>query len=74
MKKSILIVALLLSGVLFTSSSTATYVYVCMGESSVCYHKEKKCKGLTNCSKEVKKITQEEAEKMKRRPCKICYK
>jgi len=75
MKKPILILFLALGTLLIsTTTQTTTYVYVCMGSSAVCYHKTNKCKGLTNCSKEIKKTTKSEAEKQKRRACKICYK
>ena len=52
-----------------------TYVYICMGPSSECYHKDTECRGIKNCSKTVKKVTLDEAiKKYKRRPCGYCYK
>lgn len=56
------------------SSSKDVYVYVCTGPSSKRYHKTNNCKGLNSCSKEVKKVTIEQAKEMKRTPCKMCYK
>ena len=78
MKRAIFTLSLIVSIFLFSTSQTqpkpeATYVYICTGGSSVCYHKTKDCKGLTNCKSEIKKITKTEAEKLKRRPCKVCY-
>lgn len=49
-----------------------TYVYICTGSSSVAYHSHPNCKGLRNCKASVKKVTMAEAERMNRRPCKIC--
>ena len=52
-----------------------TYVYLCMGGSSECYHKTNDCRGLKSCSKTIKKVTLKEAkEKYHRRPCGYCYK
>ncbi len=50
-------------------------VYLCMGETSECYHKNKTCKGLINCSKEIISVKLDEAiSKYNRRPCGFCYK
>lgn len=49
-------------------------VYICTGSSSRCYHKTSTCYGLNNCKGEIKKITLEEAQRMGRRECGICYK
>ena len=51
-----------------------TYVYICTGPQSKRYHKTSTCKGLKSCSKEIKKITLEEAKKLNRTPCGYCYK
>ena len=48
-------------------------VYICKGPSSKVYHKTERCKGLTNCSTQIYKITEDEAKKMGRRQCKIEY-
>ncbi len=56
------------------STVSETYVYVCTGGSSKRYHKTSQCRGLENCSKNIKKVTLSYAEEtMKRTPCKICY-
>lgn len=49
-----------------------TYVYICTGPSSKTYHTSPKCNGLRNCSKEIKKVTKQQAEQMGRRACKVC--
>ena len=51
-----------------------TYVYICTGPSSKVYHTSPKCNGLRNCSKDIKKVTLEQAQQMGRRACKICVK
>jgi hypothetical protein len=48
-------------------------VYICTGGSSKCYHSNSGCRGLNKCSKEIKVITENEAQQMGRRKCKICY-
>lgn len=48
-------------------------VYICTGVSSKRYHCYRHCKGLTNCTDEIEKVSEEEAEDMGRTPCKICY-
>jgi hypothetical protein len=50
------------------------YVYLCEGPYSKVYHKSETCKGLSNCSTRIHKVTMEEAVKMGRRPCRIEYK
>lgn len=55
---------------MFTSGAK---VYICTGPQSKCYHKTSSCKGLKSCSKEIRKISLEEALDMGRRPCRICY-
>lgn len=49
------------------------YVYICQGPYSKVYHKSNECRGLSNCSTKILKVTLEEAVKMGRRPCKIEY-
>jgi len=70
MKKAI--VAFIIICTFLLSSGCKKQVYICTGGSSVCYHKTSNCMGLSNCSKSIKKIAKEDAEKF-RRPCKICY-
>ena len=68
-----------LSGMLVLGSFTpppvpkTDYVYICEGPYSKVYHKSDKCRGLSNCSTKIYKVTLEEARKMGRRPCKIEY-
>jgi hypothetical protein len=49
------------------------YVYLCEGPYSKVYHASPECRGLSNCSTKIYKVTLEEAVKMGRRPCKIEY-
>ena len=49
-------------------------VYICTGSSATTYHAIKTCRGLSACKGSIKELTKEQAESMKRRPCKICYK
>ena len=54
-------------------SSSDSGVYICTGPRSKVYHKTANCKGLRRCSGRVKKITLEEAKRLHRRACKLCY-
>jgi hypothetical protein len=68
----------LVSSLLFTGFTPASfpktdYVYICQGPYSKVYHKSNDCRGLSNCSTKIIKVTLEEAVKMGRRPCKIEY-
>jgi hypothetical protein len=68
----------LVSSLLFTSFESTSlrkvdYVYICQGPYSKVYHKSNVCRGLSNCSTKIYKVTLEEAVKMGRRPCKIEY-
>jgi len=49
------------------------YVYICEGPYSKVYHKSDRCRGLSNCSTKIYKVTLEVAKKMGRRPCRIEY-
>lgn len=79
MKHVIFLTAALLCGNLFftqpkTADITAeTYVYICTGPNSKCYHRTADCKGLKKCSKEVKKVTLTYAKGKQRTPCRFCY-
>jgi hypothetical protein len=69
--KHLLLFLFLIVGV---TTSTDNYVYICTGSYSKCYHKTDKCEGLEYCSKEIKKVTKEDAvNKYNRKPCKYCY-
>ena len=48
-------------------------VYICKGGSSKVYHKSDRCRGLSNCSTVISKVTTDEAKKLGRRACKIEY-
>lgn len=61
------------AGVISSSNSESQMVYICTGPKSKVYHSSSNFKGLNSCSREVKKVTLDEAKSMKRRACKICY-
>lgn len=69
-KKSFLIG--LLSVFLFSFSSQQE-VYICKGKSSKKYHKSSKCRGLSNCSTSIYKVSLNEAKNAGRTACKIEY-
>lgn len=48
-------------------------VYVVMSNTAHVYHSSKDCRGLQNATHKIKQVTVEEAKKMGRRPCKICF-
>ena len=56
-----------------SDSEKSKTVWICTGKHSECYHKSKSCKGLGSCKASIKEVSLEEAERMKRRPCKLCY-
>ena len=58
-----------LVAVLTASTYPETYVYICKGPSSTKYHYGKTCRGLSNCSTDIYKITLAEARKMGRGLC-----
>jgi hypothetical protein len=68
-----LITLLLAIQILATSFMYETYVYICQGPHSKVYHRSQNCKGLSNCSTELKEITVQEAQNMGRRACRIEY-
>lgn len=47
-------------------------IYICTGPQSEVYHRAEDCAGLSKCSGVIKSITISKAEKIGRRPCKIC--
>lgn len=67
------ILPILMIGTSISSCTDSGKVYICTGPKSKVYHKSEKCKGLNRCSRDVKAISLEEAKKMNRRECKICY-
>ncbi len=48
--------------------------YVCQGSNSYAYHASTKCEGLDYCTRDVKKMTEAQAQKLGRRPCRRCHK
>lgn len=56
-----------------TSTSTASYVYICTGPQAKVYHSKESCRGLNKCSGSIKKVTEVKAKSMGRRRCKICF-
>ena len=68
------IVILILNTVLFSSFTMfQSEVYICKGPSSKVYHKTNHCKGLSHCSTQIYKITEDAAKKIGRRKCRIEY-
>lgn len=70
MKRLFALIALFMA---INISAGDSYVYICTGPQSKKYHKTENCRGLSKCSGTIKKITLDEAKKIKRTPCKICY-
>jgi hypothetical protein len=70
---TVLISSLLVTGFKPIGLPKTDYVYICDGPYSKVYHKSQDCKGLSNCSTKIYKITLDEAIKMGRRACKIEY-
>ncbi len=58
--------------IFITCLQVNTY-YICTGSWSKAYHNNKECLGLAKCTKEVKEISYEEAQKT-RKPCGYCFK
>ena len=56
------------------SCDTSNGVYICTGPRSRVYHKTSKCKGLRRCSGEIKLVSLDEAKRLHRRECRICFK
>jgi hypothetical protein len=48
-------------------------VYICKGPKSERYHRISNCSGLSSCSTEIHRIHINQAVKIGRTPCKICY-
>lgn len=55
------------------NSSGNSRVYICTGPYSKAYHKTSDCKGLNNCSGNIKEITKSEAIDEGRHKCGFCY-
>ena len=48
-------------------------VYICKSKNAVAYHSYK-CHGLKRCKHTIEKVDKSDAEDLKYRACKICYK
>ncbi len=55
-----------------SNTPQSTTVYICTGKSATKYHARTNCRGLNNCSGEIKAVSREQAIKMNRTACKIC--
>jgi hypothetical protein len=66
---SILAVLLFTAFLTVSFSSPETEVYICKGKYSKKYHYKKNCRGLSNCSTNIYKVTLSEAKKLKRTLC-----
>jgi hypothetical protein len=66
-----LVTLLFLTG--FTPENSLSNVYICTGPKAKVYHSKSTCRGMNNCSEEIKSITLAKAKKMGRRECKICW-
>ncbi|MCW5521121.1 hypothetical protein J1N09_14830 [Aureitalea sp. L0-47] len=53
----------------FISDTSLTDVYICKGPYSKKYHYDKNCRGLSNCSTSIYKITLTDAKQMGRSLC-----
>ena len=62
-----------LCSILMLITSCSNEVYVCMGGFARRYHRSESCEGLRNCGGVIKPMTKEEAQKMAKTPCHICY-
>lgn len=48
-------------------------VYICVSKTAKRYHCDRDCRGLNNCTHEIKIVTVKEAEKRGLTRCKLCY-
>ena len=48
-------------------------VYICTGNQSYRYHKTEYCIGLSKCSQSIEEWSMEEAKRLGRTPCRLCY-
>lgn len=48
-------------------------VYICTGGHARKYHRYRGCRGLNACEGGIEKTTKQKAERVGRKPCKICY-
>ena len=71
-----LLLAVLLGMLPCAMSSEGTTVYISTGKSAEVYHRVITCRTLKRCREEghVKSVPLEQAVRLRRRPCKVCYK
>lgn len=72
--KTKLFIVMLFALTAFTVPAKNDSVYVCDSTTSVAYHKTDHCKGLNRCRHKIVYVTIDEAKKMGKRECHICYK
>ena len=70
MKKLIVFISVLV----LTSFIQIKTVYVCISKGSVAYHSNRNCSGLSHCKSEIKGMSIDDAMKLGKRECHICYK
>lgn len=75
MKKLLFLAALAISPLVNQAEykQSSTMVYVCTGPTAKRYHKYSNCKGLSNCSGSIAKVSLEKAKSMGKTPCRMCY-
>ncbi|MDE5869161.1 MAG: hypothetical protein K2H18_02920 [Muribaculaceae bacterium] len=54
------------------SSDELSEVYICTSEGAKAYHAKENCEGISNCSREIRKVGLEEVRGL-RKPCSFCY-
>jgi len=57
----------------FSSVKTSSGVYICTDSNAKTYHSSYSCKGFGSCKGDIKGISMEQAIKMGRKSCKICF-
>jgi len=55
------------------SQSSNGVVFVCDSSTSYAYHSYQNCRGLNRCKHQIISVTENQAQNMGKRPCKICY-
>lgn len=65
---------IILTVVLFSACKDNGVVYICTGSDAHAFHEKRGCKGLSNCRKDIKPISEDDAvNKYHRRPCYYCH-
>lgn len=70
MKTLIFILSIIILSFVKSSDSK---VYVCNSNTSIAYHHNFNCRGLQKCTHQIIIVTVENAQKMGKRQCKLCY-